>query len=76
MAAGTYQVVLAGPSFNVPIGPFTLAKAVTTSTGTTSSSGGSLAHTGLTVALWVLVALALAFVGYLITRTRGRRHQQ
>jgi len=68
-APATYDVVLAGDTFSVPVGPFTL------SGSSTASTSGSLAHTGITVLLWLLVALAVVAVGYLLNRANQRRHQ-
>ena len=64
----TYQVTIAGTTFNQGVGPFALSGA-----STPASTGSSLAHTGITVLLWVVVALALVAVGYLLTRALQRR---
>lgn len=83
-APGTYSVVIAGNSFSRNVGPFTIPGAHGVSAATGAGAGGagssttssSLAYTGLQIAMWVLVALAVIAAGYVLIRYgRDRRAQ-
>lgn len=67
---GTYDVVIAGPSFSDNLGSYTLTAAKGSSAASPSqvSSGNSAAYKGLEDAMWALVALCLLGAGYVLVR--------
>ena len=71
IALRTYNGLISGQSFSKNLGPFEVIGALSAASSPSSSSG-SLAHTGATILLWVVVALALLFAGYVLYR-RSRR---
>lgn len=71
---GTYDVVIAGDSFSAPVGPFTLTGGGVVGTTNPAGNGSSLARTGITVLLWVLVAVSIVGIGVVVSRSNRRRH--
>lgn len=80
---GPHQVFAVGGDFNVQCGPFTVFGGVQvagesftrgTGTGGTGVLGGSLARTGLQIALLVAVAVVLILLGWQLARLA--RHQR